>query len=128
MNTLITNHLICLFNCSLLIKKKIINVPFSNEAFYFIYMLYIENYLDYVFVKENRIFFKIKYSKGHPTMKKINFFSKKGQKKIISFKSFWDAFQFFHKQTVFYTGRRLIPDYIIKKIKSGGQAFFIILI
>ena len=126
MNKAILNHIICILNNSLKLRKKFLNVPFSNEAFFFLYTLYLEDYLEYIFVKENSIFFKIKYSNGYPVIKKIIFFSKKGQKKNISFKNFWNAFNYFHKQTIFYTTKRLIPDSIIKKFTIGGQALFII--
>jgi len=126
MNKTIINHLICLINNSLKLKKKFGNISFSNETFFFLYILYLENYLEYLFIKEDKIFFKIKYSKGYPIIKNIMFFSKKGQKKVISFKNFWSAFNYFHKQTVFLTTKKLITDSIIKKCRIGGQALIII--
>lgn len=126
MNKTIINQLICIVNNALLVRKKFISVPFTNESFFFLYTLYTESYLEYLFVKNNNIFFKIKYSNGYPIIKKIKFFSKKGQKKILSFTNLWNAFQHFHKQTIFYTTKKLLPDYIIKKVISGGQVFIII--
>ena len=120
------NQLVGFLNNNLVLRKKFLNVPFSNEAFFMLQILYLENYLDFFFIKEKIIFFKIKYQGGNPIIKKIIFFSKKGQSQQISFNSFWNYFHFYQKQVIFSTTKKIQPDHILKKLKVGGSILFFI--
>lgn len=103
-----------------------INVPCSKEALFLFEILYNENYLDFFYVKKDRIFLKIKYTNGISIIKKISFFSKKGQYKSVLFKTFLSSFNYYHKQAVFNTQDGFKVDSFIKKSKSGGILLFFI--
>jgi hypothetical protein len=110
-------------------KKQTFSLFFSNEALIFFHTLYLENYLDYYFVNNNRVFIKVKFTaSGFPIIKYIYFFFKKGQRKFISFNSFFESFKAFHKQSFFFTSTSIgiCSDITIKRIGSGGRALFFI--
>ena len=102
------------------------NVPYSKEALTLLEILYNENYLDFLYTKNHRIYFKVKYTNGIPIIKKVSFFSKKGQSKSMTYRMLLGSYDFYHKQALFNTPDGLQVDTFIKRSGQGGFIVFFI--
>ena len=65
------------------LQKFIIAVPYTKFYLRFICFLYKENYLEFFYLKEKFIFFKIRCFAGRPSLRQMVPAQKKGQRKYL---------------------------------------------